>query len=123
MTRLIDGKVYISLEYWLNSVEYVDINCSREEIKYFWETFLSPVRYKIISTGASVLGINRYYQICSHLYILLDDKNSTRGEVTLHYIRNSVVHKVADLKSGHDPVKVAEDAVMAGLADMAMEIA
>ena len=123
MTRLIDGKVYICWEYWLSLVEYVDINCSRGEIKYFWETFLSPIRYKIISTGANVLGISRYYQICSHLYILLDDKNSIWGEVTLHYIRDSVVHKVADLKPEHDPVKVAEDAIMIGLTDMAMEIA
>lgn len=123
MTRFIDGKVYFRLEYWLNLVEYVEVNCSREEIKYFWETFLSPIRYRIISSGASARDFDRYYVIWGNLYALLGSENSIWGKVELYYIRYSVVYKLADLKSEYDPVKIAEDTVMIGLADMAMEIA
>ena len=123
MTRIIDGKVYFSLAYWLNLVEYVDVNFSREEINNFWVTKVFPIRHKILSLDPKDPNLSKYYRISNCLYVLLDDKYGIYGKVTLYYIRNSVVHELTDLNSEHDPVKVAEDAIIVGLTDMAMEIA
>ena len=123
MTRIIDGKVYFRLAYWLNLVEYVDVNFSREEINSFWVTKVSPIRHKILSLESKDPNLFKYYRISNCLYVLLDDKYGIHGEVTLYYIRNSVVHELTDLNSEHDLDKVAKGAIMIGLTDMAMEIA
>ena len=123
MTRIIDGKVYFRLAYWLNLVEYVDVNFSRKEINSFWVTKVSPIRHKILSLESKDPNLSKYYRVSNCLYVLLDDKYGIYGKVTLYYIRNSVVHELTDLNSEHDPTKVAEDTVMIGLTDMAMEIA
>ena len=123
MTRIIDGKVYFSLAYWLNLVEYVDVNFSREEINNFWMTKVLPIRHKILYLDPKDPNLSKYYRVSNCLYVLLDDKYGIYGKVTLYYIRNSVVHELTDLNSEHDPVKVAEDAIIVGLTDMAMEIA
>ena len=123
MTRIIDGKVYFCLAYWLNLMEYVDVNFSREEINSFWVTKVSPIRHKILSLESKDPNLSKYYRISNCLYVLLDDKYGIYGKVTLYYIRNSVVHELTDLNSEHDLDKVAKDAIMIGLTDMAMEIA
>lgn len=123
MTRIIDGKVYFRLAYWLNLVEYVDVNFSREEINRFWVRKVAPIQYKIFPLDLKDPDVNKYYNIINCLYVLLEDEYGIYGKVTLHYIRDSVVHELTDLNSEHDPAKVAEDAVMVGLTDMAMEIA
>lgn len=123
MTRIIDGKVYFCLAYWLNLAEYVDVNFSREEINSFWATKVFPIQHRILSLDLKDPNLSKYYRIINCLYVLLDDKYGIYGKVTLYYIRNSVVHELTDLNSEHDLDKVAEDAIMIGLTDMAMEIA
>lgn len=123
MTRIIDGKVYLRLEYWLNAIEHIDVNCSRKEIMSYWEAVLFPIRYKILSSRVGARDLSNYFKICNHLYLNLGVTNSIYGKVELYYIRDSVVHKVADLDIGHNALEVAEEAILVGLTDMAMEIA
>lgn len=120
MTRIIDGKVYFRLAYWLNLVEYVDVNFSREEISSFWVTKVSPIRHKILSLDPKDPNLSKYYRISNCLYVLLDDKYGICGKVTLYCIRGSFLHRVADLSHSHDPAKVAEEVIMVGLTDMAV---
>lgn len=115
----IEGKFFMRIGDWLTLIEYVEVNCSRDEIRSFWAAVLFPILKQVIVESSLTYKFTKFtFSRC--LYLLLDETRGIRGKVELYYIRGSFLHRVADLSQSHDPAKVAEEVIMAGLTDMAV---
>lgn len=111
----IEEKFFLRIGDWLSLIEYVEVNCSRDEIRSFWVAVLLPILKQVIVESSLT-----YKFTFRCLYLLLDETRGIRGKVELYYIRGSFLHRVADLSQSHDPAKVAEEVIMVGLTDMAV---
>lgn len=116
-TLSIKEKFFLRIRDWLNLIEYVEVNCSRDEIRSFWAAVLFPILKQVIVESSLT---HKLTFRC--LYLLLDETRGIRGKVELYYIRGSFLHRVADLSQSHDPAKVAEEVIMVGLTDMAVAV-